>query len=420
MSPYADNNQDQGGGSSGHNINSSTENADISIVVNGVAGDIGVGGRSSKPIPIFSPSTTTTTITPPSSSSPVAATSSAATVAPSNINNNNISLSSSSSSAPSLNSSSSGINTSNNAVNNNSTPSHNPSTSPPLSDIENYLNAYPTDFPELVVAACWWAESLSKMNQSIPKDNIKRFRKELITGLRDRVRGHWYPDYPERGQGYRALICEETTDRLLVDSAKKSDIAGDFRSFFKQNTTMWIDPGNVTYRHGKHYEKTLYPLNFISNNCNINNSSNGISSSSSSLNNSSNGGYSTVTAAAANNHLLHSSYNNYMNGGGSLNGSNGMPINHTPPRSNTNNGMGRVSSPSLSSAAPVFSPSSSVYHSNNNNNHINVISSSSPSISPPASPAKDLNTNIQPNNYNNNNVYFHTNQNSSKIKLQYN
>ncbi|KAF2073993.1 hypothetical protein CYY_004700 [Polysphondylium violaceum] len=394
MSPYADNNQDQGGGASGHNINSSTENAaaEISLVVNG-NGDIG-GRTNNKPIPII----TTTSPAP-------AAASSAATVAPSNINNNNISLSSSSSSAPSLNSSSSGITTTNSVNSNN----NNSSTSPPLSDIETYLNAYPSDLPELIVAACWWAESLSKMNQTIPKDNIKRFRKELIAGLRDRVRGHWYPDYPERGQGYRALICEETTDRLLMDSAKKSDIPGDFRSFFKQNTTMWIDPGNVTYRHGKHYEKTLYPLNFMSNSnnsCNIN------SSTSSSLNNSTNGGNgfsanSSQNSTVSANHLLHSSYNNYMNG--SLNGSNGMPpqMNHTPPRPN-GMGMGRVSSPSLSSAAPVFSPSSSVYHSNINNN-----------ISPPASPAKDnINTNY--NNNNNNNVYFHGN--SSKIKLfsQYN
>eukprot|EP01133_Synstelium_polycarpum_P008927 gene8927-10463_t len=133
-----------------------------------------------------------------------------------------------------LNGSSGGLNSSG------STP--NPSTSPPLSDIDTHLSAYASDLPELVVAACWWADSLAKLNLHIPKDNIKRFRKELIVGLRERMRDHWYPDSPERGQGYRAVVCEETTDRLLLEAAKRSDIHGDFRSFFKQNTTMWIDP----------------------------------------------------------------------------------------------------------------------------------------------------------------------------------
>ncbi|EFA77414.1 enoyl-CoA hydratase [Heterostelium album PN500] len=251
---------------------------------------------------------------------------------------------------------------------NSSTGTPNPSTSPPLSDIEQYLSAYSSDLPELVVAACWWADSLAKLNNHIPKDNIRRFRKELIIGLRDRTKGHWYPDNPERGQGYRAVVCEETTDRLLIDAAKRSDIHGEFRSFFKQNTTMWIDPGNVTYRHGKHYEKTLYPFN-----SNSSSSSSNISSSSMQYSNGSNN-----SSSYTSNNINSSNSNIYFGSNGINNSILNQVVNQTPPRQNVT----RISSPSLSSLAPVFSPSSpSVYHP-----HL----SQSPTVSPPTSPAKDL------------------------------
>ncbi|EGG23166.1 anti-proliferative BTG domain-containing protein [Cavenderia fasciculata] len=300
------------------------------------------------------------------------------------------------------------LNASGNALNlSGGTP--NPSTSPPLSDIEHYLNTtYSGELPELVVAACWWADSLGKLNVTIPKDNLKRFRKELIMGLRERIRGHWYPETPDRGQGYRAVVCEETTDRLLIDAARRSDIHGDFRSFFKQNTTMWVDPGNVTYRHGKHYEKTLYPLNYYSTkegsvvgavsitssggSSNIiggGSSSNSVNSSSSSIN-----GIGAATSSNNNNSNIMGS-----SGGFSMNSfSNSLlnnVINQTPPRGNQN--VTRVSSPSLSSNSAPFSPSSPlVYHLYNQ----------SPSVSPPASPAKDLYPQNQPNNNSSNpNVY---------------
>ncbi|GAM25093.1 hypothetical protein SAMD00019534_082680 [Acytostelium subglobosum LB1] len=247
---------------------------------------------------------------------------------------------SSSNNISSIGSNSSSSGSSNGGSLNSSSGAPNPSTSPPLSDIEQYLTAYNTDLPELVVAACWWADSLGKLNGNIPKENIRRFRKELIVGLRDRTKGHWYPDAPERGQGYRAVICEETTDRLLIDAAKRSDIHGDFRTFFKQNTTMWIDPGNVTYRHGKHYEKTLYPFNSaISSNVNSN---------------------SNISAGSGTGNTLGGSAGSLLTG-------------HSTPSSTTQHRT-KSSSPSLSSLAPIFSPSSpSVYQQLFN--------------SPPASPA---------------------------------
>ncbi|KYQ90389.1 anti-proliferative BTG domain-containing protein [Tieghemostelium lacteum] len=291
----------------------------------------------------------------------------------------------------------------------NSLPNTNNAISSNIEDIELYLSTYSSDFPELVVGACWWADSLSKLNQTIPKENIKRFRKELIIGLRDRIKGHWYPDAPERGQGYRAVVCEETTDRLLMDAAKKSDINGNFRSFFKQNTTMWIDPGNVTYRHGKHYEKTLYPFSAVNNNNIQSINSNPITSSSGSNSSSSSNILNNSFLMVMNQQSSSNTTPNAVNstspatnptgttitssGKSSLLNSNSInynpiyfnpnnPNNNTPPRTTTSSTTGK-SSPQLSSSAPAFSPSSSVYHS----------LLSQPPLSqhtPPTSPLKDF------------------------------
>ncbi|KAN0041608.1 hypothetical protein ACTFIV_004152 [Dictyostelium citrinum] len=402
MSPYApENNQDPGGG----------------LVTEGSQPQQNIVNTNKSP----------TTTPPPQNGNVVISTPPATAINAAGVNNglingvlNNSSSSSSSSSSPSP-----------------------ASISPPLSDIEQTLNAYPTDLPELVVAACWWAESLGKLNMNIPKENIKRFRKELIFALRDRIKGHWYPDYPERGQGYRAIICEETTDRLLMDAAKKSDIVGEFRQLVKQNTTMWIDPGNVTYRHGKHYEKTLYPFNSINNNnsngnINISNSNNTIPINTSgyhntNLNNSNN----TIPPQQSQQHINNNSTNNILlnslhhqqhqnqisqqhlnnNNNNQNNFSYGITSTRLTPNvvnSNSNGLNGRVSSPSLSSTAPVFSPSNSMYH--------HIQQSHSPSISPPASPSKDLgnsgsnNTNVYSSN---NNLFYNSNTSSSKIKLAY-
>ncbi|EGC36755.1 hypothetical protein DICPUDRAFT_91776, partial [Dictyostelium purpureum] len=221
MSPYADS-QDPGG--SGTVVNSSTENIVDNVIV--------VNASNNVKTNILSPSSNNnnsnnnSSTTPPP---PATATNAAGVIFNSNNSNGN-------NGTILVNGSSGGINIMNNSGNSitingsgsGSIPSPsgngmNSSTngisggvnySLPLADIDQYLMAFPTDLPELVVAACWWAESLGKLNMNIPKDNIKRFRKELLTGLRNRINGHWYPDYPERGQGYRAVICEETTDRL--------------------------------------------------------------------------------------------------------------------------------------------------------------------------------------------------------------
>lgn len=46
------------------------------------------------------------------------------------------------------------------------------------------------------------------------------------------MEGHWYPDNPERGQGYRALLCAERVDTLLAEALWKAGIGKFYFYYF--------------------------------------------------------------------------------------------------------------------------------------------------------------------------------------------
>eukprot|EP01112_Ceratiomyxa_fruticulosa_P018373 TRINITY_DN5860_c0_g1_i2.p2 TRINITY_DN5860_c0_g1~~TRINITY_DN5860_c0_g1_i2.p2 ORF type:complete len:149 (-),score=23.09 TRINITY_DN5860_c0_g1_i2:101-547(-) len=128
-------------------------------------------------------------------------------------------------------------------------------------DNSSYLDSSLMNFSnEIWTAACWWATAINKAAPSLSAVTINKFRDSLLTGLKTRIESHWYVENPIKGQGYRALVCAETTDALLLNAAEASGIgASNFRKIFPSETVMWIDPGNVSYRHGQMYEKQIYP-----------------------------------------------------------------------------------------------------------------------------------------------------------------
>jgi len=126
--------------------------------------------------------------------------------------------------------------------------------------LERTLSSEREVLDEVIVAATWWATALSRADRSLGPEAINAFRNTLAHGIRRRIAGHWYPEDPMRGQGYRALVCAESTDGLLLDAADAAGVgASNFRTIFPSFTYMFLDPGNVTYRHGNFYEKQIFP-----------------------------------------------------------------------------------------------------------------------------------------------------------------
>lgn len=128
------------------------------------------------------------------------------------------------------------------------------------------------DCPEIRSAVAYWVNALLNHDKEAPMWKIHIFQDDLFHGLRKRIDGHWYPENPDRGQGYRALLCAERVDGLLQHALYRADLANvDFRTN-DQHMVMYIDPGNVSVRvtpshpHGRRAETThiVFPPNEVS------------------------------------------------------------------------------------------------------------------------------------------------------------
>jgi BTG family len=107
-----------------------------------------------------------------------------------------------------------------------------------------------------------------KHDKNVPNWKLKTFHEELFNGLKRRCEGHWYPEDPDRGQGYRSLICAERVDTLLLDALKKAQLTLDMRQICGEEAVMYVDPGNVSIRLFPPYARgrrditqTLFPIN---------------------------------------------------------------------------------------------------------------------------------------------------------------
>jgi hypothetical protein len=136
-----------------------------------------------------------------------------------------------------------------------------------------------TDYPEIKVAAKWWADIIL----GAPQDNgdafqsgfatalglrmphptpeqAERFRELLETKLMAHTQSeHWRPDDPIWGGARRTLAVDYHPCALLDDTAKAAGIDVNF-STFPMKTVMWIDPGKVEVRCGYGAPiETLFP-----------------------------------------------------------------------------------------------------------------------------------------------------------------
>ena len=63
--------------------------------------------------------------------------------------------------------------------------------------------------------------------------------------------GHWYPDKPEKGSGYRCIRVNGSTPDVLVQRVAEDCGIPAIRGDLPAELTVWIDPGEVSYRIGE-------------------------------------------------------------------------------------------------------------------------------------------------------------------------
>lgn len=101
---------------------------------------------------------------------------------------------------------------------------------------------------------------ISYLYNKLPRRRVNIFGEELEKALKDKFKGHWYPEKPVKGSAFRCLKTGDPVDSVLERAAKESGVPiKDILENLPAELAVWVDPGEVSYRIGeKSAIKILY------------------------------------------------------------------------------------------------------------------------------------------------------------------
>ncbi|KAM4691680.1 protein Tob1 [Rhinophrynus dorsalis] len=101
---------------------------------------------------------------------------------------------------------------------------------------------------------------ISYLYNKLPRRRVNIFGEELERLLKEKYEGHWYPDRPYKGSGYRCIHVGEKVEPVIEQAANESGLdIEDIRRNLPQDLNVWIDPAEVSYQIGeKGQVKVLY------------------------------------------------------------------------------------------------------------------------------------------------------------------
>ena len=94
---------------------------------------------------------------------------------------------------------------------------------------------------------------ISYLYNKLPRRRVDLFGEELEVGLKEKFQGHWYPDRPSKGSGYRCVKGNgDGIDPVLVEAATKAGLdIFEVKTYLPEDLTIWIDPSEVSYKIGE-------------------------------------------------------------------------------------------------------------------------------------------------------------------------
>lgn len=101
---------------------------------------------------------------------------------------------------------------------------------------------------------------ISYLYNKLPRRRVNIFGEELDRLLKKKYEGHWYPDKPYKGSGYRCIHVGEKVEPVIEQAANESGLdIEDVRRNLPYDLNVWIDPSEVSYQIGEKGQiKVLY------------------------------------------------------------------------------------------------------------------------------------------------------------------
>lgn len=102
---------------------------------------------------------------------------------------------------------------------------------------------------------------ISYLYNKLPRTRVALFGAEVEKGLKKKFEGHWYPDKPFKGSGFRCVrVSGEKIDQVIIQAAINVGLGvEELKEYLPDELTLWIDPNEVSYRIGEKGQiKILY------------------------------------------------------------------------------------------------------------------------------------------------------------------
>ncbi|XP_046676530.1 protein BTG3-like [Homalodisca vitripennis] len=105
---------------------------------------------------------------------------------------------------------------------------------------------------EEISAAVIFLARLIEKGENFNPDQLEEFKSCLSELLTERFENHWFPDFPQKGQGYRCIRVNEL-DRRDASLEKAARACGIKYEDMKLpvELTIWVDPNEVCCRFGE-------------------------------------------------------------------------------------------------------------------------------------------------------------------------
>lgn len=102
---------------------------------------------------------------------------------------------------------------------------------------------------EILCASEFFSQLLDARN--LPTQFVKIFKQRLEEQLFQRFQDHWHIHNPGQGSAYRCIrINSRLTDPVIREAGKATGLS-DIAMYLPPEVTMWIDPGEVSFRFGE-------------------------------------------------------------------------------------------------------------------------------------------------------------------------
>ena len=103
-----------------------------------------------------------------------------------------------------------------------------------------------------IKSAVEFLSNILRTRDEVNEQQTSQFNAALRNLLTARYQGHWFPDKPFKGSGFRCIRLNHNMDPLMLQAGRMCGLNQSFlETSFPPELTLWVDPMDVSFRIGE-------------------------------------------------------------------------------------------------------------------------------------------------------------------------